>query len=349
MIKPYQSFRFFAIVAVFLSHLGYLIYTPYKSTYNRYFIDGYFGVTFFLILSGIVISISYYNKVNDINIKTMVGFLAKRIRRIYPLHIITFIITLFVIKNEIMLYPEQPYLKGFLNLTLLHSFFPEPAIYFSYNTISWYLSTIAFCYLVTPLLFKGVKYIKGREINLWCLIITIFVFQFVYVNVFKSAPKSHWLIYISPFFRMLDYFVGIILGVIIKDSKEKKLSQATFWEGISILFFLLAYYYFPFINRAYRYGVYYMPFIIFIVYVFAFQGGLISRILSNRVFMYLGEISFEFYMIHRLILTTISKNIGVERPIYTATTSFIYALLSAVLLNVLITNRRKYIKMIRKT
>jgi peptidoglycan/LPS O-acetylase OafA/YrhL len=40
----------------------------------------------------------------------------------------------------------------------------------------------------------------------------------------------------------------------------------------------------------------------FLILVFAFQKGVLSRLLSNRSLILLGEISFGFYMFHQLVL-----------------------------------------------
>lgn len=49
-------------------------------------------------------------------------------------------------------------------------------------------------------------------------------------------------------------------------------------------------------------GVYFVPIWCLLIYTFAFQGGIFSKILSQRVFVYLGEISLSFYMIHQLVI-----------------------------------------------
>ncbi len=45
-----------------------------------------------------------------------------------------------------------------------------------------------------------------------------------------------------------------------------------------------------------------MEFIIGIVLIFALQKGLFSRILQHKTLVYLGEISFAFYMIHMIVI-----------------------------------------------
>ncbi|ERT14322.1 acyltransferase family protein [Photorhabdus temperata] len=85
------SLRFFAAFFVLLSHLGYLKDSDYFSWLFVY--NGYIGVTFFFILSGFVLAYSYEEKMNRKEISKR-NFFVARIARIYPLHILTFIIFL---------------------------------------------------------------------------------------------------------------------------------------------------------------------------------------------------------------------------------------------------------------
>lgn len=49
-------------------------------------------------------------------------------------------------------------------------------------------------------------------------------------------------------------------------------------------------------------GVYFVPLWCLLIFTFAFQCGIFSKLLSQRLFVYLGEISFSFYMIHQIVI-----------------------------------------------
>ncbi|EEX4307840.1 acyltransferase, partial [Escherichia coli] len=51
----------------------------------------------------------------------------------------------------------------------------------------------------------------------------------------------------------------------------------------------------------------------FIVIAFAFNGGILSKILKNRFMVLLGEASFSFYMFHWMIIQIVTKILSVEK------------------------------------
>lgn len=78
MIKPLQGLRVIAFIAVFLSHA---IDTP----------TGAWGVSLFIILSGFVMTYSYWDRSEEkgtLSIKDSISFSIRKIRSLYPLHII---------------------------------------------------------------------------------------------------------------------------------------------------------------------------------------------------------------------------------------------------------------------
>ena len=93
-LLPLTSMRFLAALFVLLSHLSFL---KDNSSYSLFFVeDGFIGVTFFFILSGFILAYSYSEKFIRDEVSKRKYFIA-RIARIYPLHLLTFIIA-FVIE-----------------------------------------------------------------------------------------------------------------------------------------------------------------------------------------------------------------------------------------------------------
>jgi peptidoglycan/LPS O-acetylase OafA/YrhL len=58
--------------------------------------------------------------------------------------------------------------------------------------------------------------------------------------------------------------------------------------------------YFPFTSLLW--SVYSIPFSVILILIFAFQKGIISSILSQKMFAHLGNLSFSIYMIHQLAI-----------------------------------------------
>lgn len=83
----------------------------------------------------------------------------------------------------------------------------------------------------------------------------------------------------------------------------------SFLEIISFLFLLLTVYISTnFIsNMSLRYDLIFIPAMSLMVLIFSFDNGVISKSLSNKLMVFLGEASFSFYMIHLMIIRAIFK------------------------------------------
>jgi len=338
MIDTLTSLRFFAVVFIFLSHLGFFTqYENLKSIFNNCFYEGYFAVTFFFLLSGFVLCYNYYSKLNDISLEKIISFTKKRLAHVYPIHIITFLISIPLLYKDILMYPLKNIFKAILNIMLLQSFIPKQSVYFSYNVVSWNLSSLLLFYILFPIILVLVKRItKDGCGKLALMYIFIFIIiELVFASIFKSNSYSHWLLYISPFIRLIDCTIGMLLSVIYFQNKECKVNLyvINILELISLLALAMALINFKYINQSYRYGIYYMPFLCFIIYIYAFQKGVISKGLKNRTLVYLGTISYSFYMIHKLVLKYVGHiNLLKKYPISMALMSFCISLIAAQIL-----------------
>lgn len=124
MIAPLTSIRLIFILMIFLFHC----HVPYSENMGCY------GVSFFFILSGFVLSLSYKQKVlsNDFNQKK---FYKKRFLRIYPLHILIlfFYVFLSIIFQEPIANFFNWITKLIINILLLQSYIPISTVYFSFS------------------------------------------------------------------------------------------------------------------------------------------------------------------------------------------------------------------------
>jgi peptidoglycan/LPS O-acetylase OafA/YrhL len=305
MIKPLTSFRFIFAFFVFLSHLGFLKDSKVfelKWFYNNIFEEGYIGVSFFFILSGFVLSYSYQSNliINKINIKK---FYIARIARIFPLHVFTFILSI-PLTYSIFIENKKFWLfQAFTNLSLIHSFIPIKNIYFSFNGPSWSISCEIFFYFIFPfIIFFISKYNQFKTI----LVFLIFTFPILIFLI----PNNwyHSLFYINPIFRIIDFIIGILICWLFKISNSKKISlNYTFLEISSIFLFILFFYLHSSVIEVARYSFYYWLPISYIIFSFSFQKGIISKILSHNLLIYLGELSFAFYLFHQLVINYFEK------------------------------------------
>lgn len=277
---------------------------------------GAIAVTYFFVLSGFLVAFGYRNKFQKLDLSTYKQFMMNRLLRLYPLHLLAFIISIYVV-----------YLTGFktnwiyavMNLFLVQTYSNIGIQVFSFSSISWFIADCIFLYSVTPFVLFTLNKTKISSKFKLLLMLELLVLAsgFIVAYFFKgnvlSFSTGWWFIYISPYNRLFDYLIGLIGGIIfalLVEKIQKKYSFLVFsvLELCAIIAGYLSYklHLFSFADSL-GYDMAYVPTGLFIIFVFAFQGGLLSKLLSSKIFVKLGELSFPIIMIHKpcIVLTTL--------------------------------------------
>lgn len=313
MIKPLTSLRFFFAFIVFLSHLDYLPKEEvfFNDIYKGILKHGSLGVSFFFILSGFILAYNYKNKIISKEVSFQ-DFWFARISRIYPLHLFTLLATLPIFFTESFKAPLF-WVGSFLaNLFLFQSFVPDERIYFGFNAVSWSISNELFYYFTFPFLILGF-YKYSRSIYL-CFLLLLAIpigiyFSPTYIEVFVFG--------INPLLRITDFIIGILLFRIyesrVVEKWFKKVSAASLLEFAALFIFILFFCFRETVAGGYRLSSYYWIPMSLIVLVHSYQKGILSKFLSHKSFILLGEISFSFYMLHGLVMRYL---LAVERRLH---------------------------------
>jgi len=307
---------------VVFSHLAFLSNSQsglLSHLYNAIFCEGYIGVTFFFILSGFILSYTYAEKIKSgaVNYKQ---FLIARISRIYPLHIFTFLISIPLVIAGMFARNDFNFMPLFPNLILAQSFFSDATVYLSGNSPSWSLSNEMFFYLLFPLFIFCKKYILA----VLCFFTLIFHLYVPYSAL--SLEDKYFYTYIFPPSRLADFLVGIILyRVFFYIDMNRCRFNVNMMQCLSIILLIFFVSVKNFIDQYWRYDIYYVLPMAFIVFSFSFSGGALAKILSNRTLVALGEASFSLYLIHQLVIRYVTgignKIIGFHGVIWDCSSS----------------------------
>ncbi len=303
MIKPLTSLRFFFAFIIFTHHLTFL--SKSKAAYLRWIHEyilkeGFIGVSFFFILSGFILAYNYRDSFLDKSI-SKTDFYIARIARIYPVHLLCLLIAVPITLKDVSFNLSTWLTQLFFNATLTQSFIPIKYIYFSFNSPSWSISNELFFYLLFPFLIIIGSKVKDNRYKKGLLTMSILLIPFLMLIIPAEYYKHFF--YVNPFFRVFDFIIGLILFEIYLNIKNKQRTiNYDVLEVTSILLLLLFFIFHTWVPLVMRYSIYYWIPMSLIILVFSFQSGLISKFLSNKTLMYLGEISFGLYMFHQLVL-----------------------------------------------
>lgn len=329
MIKPLTSLRFIFALMVLLSHCEFL--DPHFS--KHLYTEGFVGVSFFFILSGFIITYAYKNKFENNKISRK-DFWIARIARIYPLHVVTlfFVIILGIYPFSNLI----SWIAHFIpNLLLLQPFIPIDHFYYSFNSPSWSLGCEQLFYFLFPFLVLWLPTSKKIIMVLLPVIIVILIGMY-FTPAEQTIVNTVW--YVNPVTRFPDFLIGMLLFHLYEANKEKKMSiaVASVIEVVCIALFLAFYILSQHVSIVYRASAFYWIPIILIILVFARSEGILSKILSLRIFVLLGEISFGIYMFQWITLKMYSKIMvkwSIDLPFYVSFSAIFCATLLLSLLS----------------
>lgn len=298
MVKSLTSWRGLFALSIFLEHAN--VFTDLGMVVPEY------PVPFFFILSGFLLAKSKQYLLNEpCNIHTYLHYSAPRLIKIFPIHIIM-LIAFFLLDGLTRYFP--------VNLFLLQSLIPNSNCYFSYNSVSWFLSDIFLFYLTFPILFRFLNRIKLRyKISSFVIIPLVLMALF---SRMEDAQLRYYFSYICPFVRVLDFSLGIVLYDCYKILSDKDFirnkATATICEVVALLLLVVCYIQVDIIYATY---LSWIPviYLILVFAVFSEQNGFVSRIISNKMFIKFGEISLYVYMIHFFVIrVTVNSGLAVS-------------------------------------
>lgn len=305
-----QGLRFLGFLLIFLIHSSWLV-SP-----DRLFNYGGRGVEIFFVLSGYLMAYNFAGTAIPYDFKSCICYMFRKLKKFYVLHLITlFVILLFFIhtfyKHGFQYHGgmHQFILDFFLNIMLLQSWY-DPSK-FSFNGVSWFLSSILFMYLCTPLLIHKVNKIKsGGVVFLFILLISSKMILDTLAFRFGINPlPGVFSFYANPIYRFMDYLVGFLGAVIISKGFPTLSSMKV--SALQIAVFVIYLICCMKFDKAWMQAQF-LLITLLLVYVFSLRNGVFDKIFGNPFMVHLGNISFELFMVHQVIIRLFASRIKNE-------------------------------------
>ncbi|AHH97214.1 acyltransferase family protein [Kutzneria albida] len=293
--------RFFAAAVVFVYHVSRQ-YVFRDQAVNNGFLDvmgrtGGIGVSFFFVLSGFVLTWSARRD------EPPRLFWRRRACKIYPNHVVMWAVTIVLMLSTGGVVTVAAAIP---NLLLVQSWSPNSDIFFSVNQLAWSLSCEVFFYFLFPFLLRGLLRLDPRR--LWpcaiALMAAIWCVPFL-ANLLPQQPAwpepgndsvavwSLWATYIFPPTRLLEFLLGMLLALIVRNGRwiGLRLGPAA---GLALLGYLLGMVV-PYVWSLVAATVIPLALLVPAAAVADLRGQ--RSPLRNRVMTYLGEVSFALYLV----------------------------------------------------
>lgn len=297
--------RAIAILLVFLIHsLGAEI--GEYSTFTKNFVNfGKYGVQIFFVISGFTI---FYQILN--NKYTFRKFLLVRIVRLsivyFPIIIIFYLFNLYTGYGNYWLHQFNE--QGVITIqNLLAHFFYLGYLDEEYANsiigVEWTLNIEVFYYILFGYLIS-INFINKNIIN-----IPIFLFIFIlltYIPIASIFHVSDLFVHWAPF----NYGYMFLLGGLSYIVKYKYLTNINhFYSNFSYLFYISTLIFIIVIyNKVSEQTIGQLVAISTAIFIcFAKDNSKLSILFTNKAFLFLGSISYSFYLIHIIVLTIIGN------------------------------------------
>jgi len=280
-----DGLRTVAVIPVILFHLGY-----------SFLKGGFYGVDVFFVISGYLITKILTDDIENGNF-SMYRFWLRRVKRLLPL-LLSVILTTLIITY---LFVFKPIVKD-----ISQDIFPSLFSYFNFHALfdfgdywggkaeqsfflhTWSLSVEEQFYLLYPFfLFFSYRYFKNFVIPI--ITITIISF-FLFLFYAKINQNFNIAFYMLPT-RIWELSIGGLSGLInFRKFKIQKIQN--FLPIIGIIFIMLSY---LLGNRS----LWILPVIgSFLIILFCTPNDIIGKILSTKLFVFIGKISYSLYLWH---------------------------------------------------
>ncbi|MFI6422867.1 acyltransferase family protein [Streptomyces sp. NPDC050842] len=307
-LRSLEGLRALAVVFVFASHalvLGAFTSGDAAAVFNTATGEGRIGflaVSFFFVLSGFVLTWSAKPS------QSATGFWRRRLMRIGPCHLLigAIALTQFAAAGETIRWGP-----ALANVFLVQNWWPsQDLIMYQFNGATWTLAVEMLCYAMFPLLIRWVRRLSTRTLWYWIVglgVVAVLIPLISYPLLSGFPPSKFyplgswpqlWALYFFPPVRAIDFVIGMLLARIIATGawpNIRILPAVAVNLGVFLLLFQLP---IPFGIAA----LYPIPTALLI-------GALATRdlsgrttILGSRFMVWLGELSFSFYIIHITVM-----------------------------------------------
>lgn len=316
-----NGIRFIAAFLVIIHHIEQiknLFGLESKWTNPAINLIGPLGVILFFVLSGFLITYLLLVEEKEMKGISIKSFYIRRILRIWPLYYLIIVLSFFLIPQISFLnltgWSDHIYNDFFLKLVLFVFFLPNLALVLfppvAYASQTWSVGVEEQFYLIWPILIKNVK---NKKRLLYTIIFGYLFLKLILFNLIQDFLFwNDYMSYAKAFFESFNIdcmaIGGLFAVYLFENDKIIKLFISRYTQIIVytiLLILLLNGIKIPYIN----FEFYAVLFGIVILNLAANENTILK--LENKLFHYLGKISYGLYMYHPLAIVITLKILAI--------------------------------------
>ena len=300
-----RSIRGIGAILIFYHHFGF------DSAVTDSFGD--LAVSLFFMLSGLVLSMTYRGNKLDCDSRAIGRFMKKRIFKIYPVYFLSLLVAVLVTGCDYKVLP--------LDLLLLQSWLPLARFYFSGNSVSWFVSSLFFSYIMFIPLQKALTLRYNTFIKVFGLgIILYFVIAALIPGFLVKG-----IIYINPVMELPAFVIGMLIWHLFGNSSRLKAysnKNIMCFQAVAIILIIMFIYLYRYLDARWTLASFWWFPNAFLLTVWLLSEGRatpINHVLSLRIFQFIGDISFTFYLFHTIVIAIYSRAIihtAIDIPLF---------------------------------
>lgn len=287
------------------------------------------GVSFFFVLSGFVLTWS--TRPDD----TVTAFWRRRFVRIYPNYAVAWLLAMVLFAGA-----YTPTDWAITNLFMLQVWAPVFDLNFGVNPPGWSLGAEAFFYLAFPFVHDLCRQIRPRHLKYWiaAVVAAVVATPAVAYAALPDAPGipggaessvvQYWFAYVLPPVRMLDFVLGILVALAVIHRR---------WFNIRLTWSLLllagGYVLTEFVPYLYgQRATCIVPIAMVVAAAAIADRDGTASMFRSRPMVWLGNVSFAFYLLHFIVLASLRTLVGDEQFSIPVTAALIVAACGATVL-----------------
>lgn len=268
-------------------------------------------ISMFFVLSGFLFR--YPNNIRQ--------YYTYKLLKVFPIYWLTFLID-FYINHRSLTWGMLAHVFLLQTYVPCHEYADIRPFFYQYLGVSWFLSCLLFCYLVSPWIYNLINKLRNK-VDVLIILGLLIIGMAIYMQLPIPQAFQKWAWYVSPYYRFAEYLCGMLLA--------RLLTNFVFPTRIDccskiVVVSIFAYY---ILQLVYKTNLWVWPNLFIITVLYVYNIPMCNRILGNKFMKVCATNIMPVYLLHESVMPTIRELGGgwIDCTIASLFISSVYALI----------------------